>query len=1061
MKKSLRGKLCQIIGLVLINQMICTNLFAQSEPCITMPVDSVRRALNTLPSLHSEELILQQYLQKANHKPQNFRGGSIDTIPVIVHVVHNGDQPGTEENLSQTQVLSQMDVLTEDFRRMLGTNGYNTNLNGADMEIVFCPARVDTNGNPLTEPGINRVYRAQPNWTNTDIELNLKPSTIWNPDQYLNIWTLNFQHPQTLGYSQFPNSSGLTGIAGNNGGATTDGVVVQYNCFGRTGNLQPNHSLGRIATHEMGHFLGLRHIWGDAGCGSDDFCNDTPDSDQGNYGCATGHVSCSTADMIENYMDYTDDVCMNLFTTDQKARVQTVLAISPRRNSLMNSETCRLPGSPPIAEFSTSISAGCTGLPVQYFDQSTGNATSWTWIFPGGSPTTSTQQNPVVTYNTAGIFDVSLTATNSAGSDNEMKTQFIQINNSNQSLPFSENFESGSFQTNGWGLQNNDGEKTWEITTVGGTSIGTQAAYINYFNYTPPGSRDALISPPLNLIGYTNVTLTFEHAYQLYTSTPSDSLIVYVSTDCGATFPNKVLAHAENGSGNFATVPDSTNEFFPSVVNDWCYGGGFGSSCYWVDLSPYSGNQNVKIKFEGYNNFGNNLFLDNILVDGNTTTGPPVADFVANPAIGCSPQVVQFTDISQNTPTTWIWSFPGGTPSSYNGQSPPPITYTGLGTYNVTLLVLNGSGSDNETKQNYIEVNPTLNLSVSPFDAGCGGCTNGYCQAVPSGGTPPYFFNWSHGATTILATSLAAGPYTLTLSDVNGCTVEQNFTIGDPPCYHPTGLNTSPVTLNSARLNWNNVSNAHHYRIQGRIVGAAQWVEIVVPGGASFKDIFGLANGQSYEWQIATFCTLDESVYSIYSPPDTFTTGCQPTDSIWTSNIVSNGALLNWNPVVGAAAYMVRGRKSTNTNWVNILLGNGSTNKAVFGLESNTSYDWMLRSWCDTAGVNVSGFEGPISFTTSGFSRMASPENSNQLLLYPNPVSDHFTVDIEVDGFIHLKVWNSFGQLVYGRTQNPLDQWIVQTQDFEVSTLDWPKGIYLVEVKTKSGIVYGLVVKGE
>ena len=402
---------------------------------------------------------------------------------------------------------------------------------------------------------------------------------------------------------------------------------------------------------------------------------------------------------------------MNIFTQNQKARMQTVLAISPRRASLPNSEACRLPGSPPVADFTANITTGCTGLSVQFFDHSTGNATSWFWIFPGGTPTTSNLQNPVVTYNNAGIFDVSLTATNAAGNDNLIESQFINISNTAILLPFSENFESGSFQTNRWGILNEDGMKTWEITGVSGSTSGSQSAYINYFGYTPPGSRDALISPPLNMIGYTNVTLTFEHAYRRYTGTPADSLIIYVSTDCGATFPDRIFAKAEDGTGNFATATDTTAEFIPASQSDWCFGGGFGSACYWVDLSPYAGNQQVIVKFEGFNNFGNNLFIDNVMVSGTTLSNPPIADFVAIPVIGCSPQVVQFVDSSLNSPTTWIWNFPGGSPSSHNGQFPPLVTYTNIGTYNATLLVINGSGSDTETKINYIDVNPTITFS--------------------------------------------------------------------------------------------------------------------------------------------------------------------------------------------------------------------------------------------------------------------------------------------------------------------------------------------------------------
>lgn len=263
-------------------------------------------------------------------------------IPVVVHVVHNGEPIGTGPNILEAQVQSQIEVLNEDFRRKPGTNGYNPE--GVDTQIEFYLAQTDPDGITLQEPGIHRYNGGMNIWPTgffTSVDNILKPATIWDPEEYFNIWTVNFGGfvgRNLLGYAQFPSSSGLAGLDVDGGPANTDGVVIGYRYFGSSEkgdfpDLHPTYNLGRTCTHEVGHWLGLRHIWGDGGCAMDDFCEDTPPSDGANYACSE-HVSCGSRDMIENYMDYTEDQCMSLFTQDQKERMIQVLENSPRRNTL-------------------------------------------------------------------------------------------------------------------------------------------------------------------------------------------------------------------------------------------------------------------------------------------------------------------------------------------------------------------------------------------------------------------------------------------------------------------------------------------------------------------------------------------------------------------------------------------------------------------------------------------------------------------------------------------------------------------------------------------------------
>ncbi|WP_297332755.1 T9SS type A sorting domain-containing protein [Flavobacterium sp.] len=270
------------------------------------------------------------------------------TIPIVVHVVHNGDFLGNNENIADEQVLSQITVLNQDYRRMLGTPGYNSNPVGADVEIEFCLAQVDPDGQPTT--GINRVNMNVASWSESQVEDVLKPGTIWDPTKYFNIWVCNFGSDlsDVLGYAQFPSQSGLNGLNNNEGSASTDGVIIGYKYFGSEsiypeGNYAEPYNEGRTTTHEIGHALGLLHIWGNSWsnntCSYTDYCDDTPTSSGPNSGCSQ-HYSCTSYDMIENYMDYTYDSCMNIFTQDQKERILAVLDNSPRRASLKTSNVC-------------------------------------------------------------------------------------------------------------------------------------------------------------------------------------------------------------------------------------------------------------------------------------------------------------------------------------------------------------------------------------------------------------------------------------------------------------------------------------------------------------------------------------------------------------------------------------------------------------------------------------------------------------------------------------------------------------------------------------------------
>lgn len=405
--------------------------------CFTVESEQIRKASGAqVEDVNQFENWIEQKIKEQSLNPSSTQKATRN-IPVVVHVIHNGDAVGSGENISAAQINSQITALNADYG---ATNTDFSSVPAAfqsvatNADIQFCLATVDPNGNPTT--GINRVQLSAADYGSQGAVEAIKPGTQWDPTKYLNIWIVRFSSSfPILGYAQFPTGSGLSGLPAS-GSANTDGVVIAYNAFGTTGAAAYPYNKGRTSTHEIGHWLGLRHIWGEdgaGGCSSDDYVTDTPNQQDENYGCSSypSTASCSNGgDMWMNYMDYSDDRCMYMFTAGQKARFDAVLANSPRRASLLTSNAC---GTATItANFTASATVINEGQSVTFTDASSSPATlnSWSWTFTGGTPASHNGQTPpAITYNTAGTYAVSLTVgDNAAGTDTETKTAYITVN---------------------------------------------------------------------------------------------------------------------------------------------------------------------------------------------------------------------------------------------------------------------------------------------------------------------------------------------------------------------------------------------------------------------------------------------------------------------------------------------------------------------------------------------------------------------------------------------------------------------------------------------------------
>lgn len=338
------------IGFFSINSFSQTTVKKSSRGLVRCFSTEYEKYLQNKNKSRADKFTFEAWIGKkiSEQKKSSLRVSAVSSpiiIPVVVHVISNGEAIGNSENISDNQVISQIITLNNDYRKKVGTLGYNTNPVGADANIEFVLAVKDPSGNPTN--GIDRKTYSNTYWDEAGVENTLKPATIWDPTKYLNIWVVNFggDLDGVLGYAQFPEFSTLSGIDYPPFTANTDGVIIGYKYFGNLDyddgsfNLDATYGFGRTTTHEVGHWLGLRHIWGDENCGTD-YVADTPVHQADNYGCFTHPKSndCGTADeMFENYMDYTDDLCMNIFTINQVDRFNAVVANSPRRKELPTS----------------------------------------------------------------------------------------------------------------------------------------------------------------------------------------------------------------------------------------------------------------------------------------------------------------------------------------------------------------------------------------------------------------------------------------------------------------------------------------------------------------------------------------------------------------------------------------------------------------------------------------------------------------------------------------------------------------------------------------------------
>ena len=537
-------------------------------------------------------------------------------IPVVFHVLHNNGI----ENITDEQIFDALTILNRDYRLLnADANNVQSEFAGmpADIEVEFLLATKAPNG--ACFKGITRTMNAISydgsdggNQVDAIVAGNDVFQGNWAGNKYLNIFICG-DIGGAAGYTTKP--------SGWSANQMTNGIWVKHNYVGSIGTSSTGTS--RTLTHELGHWLNLDHTWGGnnnpgntTSCTTDDNVQDTPNC-IGVTACLLNSNTCSSdnaywggvnmKDNVENYMDYS--YCSKMFTLGQKTRMRTALQSNTTgRANVISSTNLTAVGAgitPYLckADFTTDRTTICVGDAISFEDDSYNAATGWNWSFNGGQPATSTAQNVTVTYNQPGLYSVSLTATDGATNDSEVKTNYIRVLPAPTTIPFWEGFEGYSSLNNlvNWEVLNQENNNAFTIENTTGYS-GSQCAKLVNFGQAP-SNVDELISSPMDLsiIPQTgSVTLSFRYSYRKKTSADYEYLKVFITGDCGDTWVQRKTL-----GGNQLSTLTATSSWKPTSQADWV-------TVHVTNVTSNYFSQNFKFKFRFEGEGGNNFYLDDI-----------------------------------------------------------------------------------------------------------------------------------------------------------------------------------------------------------------------------------------------------------------------------------------------------------------------------------------------------------------------------------------------------------------------------------------------------------------
>ncbi len=578
-----------------------------SEEC---GLDAAMKELKKIdPDYRSTEAELLEFTHKFIQNKVHKQTEAQYIIPVVVHIVHENGP----ENIPSENILDMLRIVNEDYQRRQADTAqavppFNAIIGKLDIE--FRLATKDPNGNCTN--GITRTY--DPVFTNSG--QGTRP-IVWPQDKYLNIWLVKSIGSGAAAYSYFPSN--------NN---PNDGVVCLYDGMGSLPPASSNSDARRMP-HEIGHYLNLRHPWGDGnGCGDPSNCNtddgisDTPNTLGFCGGCNNSYTSCGTLDNSQNIMDYGN--CEMMFTQGQMNWAEAALN-SPvgQRNNLWTQSNLIATGTdslsyaiascPPTADFGVNKTKSCEGETFSFNNKSfhafaDKNTFIYSWNFNGASISNSSLKDPSVTYNSAGLFDVSLAVSMpNTSADTITRIDLMEIipGSGNYIGPYLERFTDIAWPNN------SDASLNWDITKPQGSLFQFQrstaasysppsSVYLNNFSHNNNGAFD-LISPIADLtqLQAGSAFLNFQIAHT-QKSNELENLFLWVSTDCGESFDFVKVWN----TNIINTAPPTSAAFIPTDTSEWNFVS--------YDISNYAGMDNVQFMFRFNANSGNNLWMDDI-----------------------------------------------------------------------------------------------------------------------------------------------------------------------------------------------------------------------------------------------------------------------------------------------------------------------------------------------------------------------------------------------------------------------------------------------------------------
>lgn len=567
-------------------------------------------------ALQEDEAIRAQ--EALNGQPEN---NNIYYIPIVFHLLHNNGN----EFISDEQILDAFEILNRDYMLMNAdannvVNAFNaSNPNATAIPDSACiQFRLATRAPDGTcFSGITHTVSSATSNSSDNVRLN---AIINGNDVYNGQWS-GARYMNVFIAADLGGAAGFTYLPSNFfGGAMENGIRILPSYVGSIGTGSAGRS--RALTHEVGHWLDLPHPWGGtnnpgvpANCNDDDGVDDTPDC-QGVTTCSLGANTCNgdnaywgfdQIDNVENYMDYS--YCSKMFTPGQVTRMRDALNSSVgQRSTVKSAANLALTGADGNltlcdANFTSDRTSVCVGESIEFSDVSFNIVTGRTWTFAGGTPATSTLENPTVVYNTPGIYEVELSATDGTTTDVETKTSYVRVLSNGGAVPVLEGFESFSTLDNlvEWEVIDYGNNAEWELTTSTGHT-GAKSAKLANFGQSA-GNFDELISEPVDLSGITSqsgMTLSFRYAYRKRNSGNSETMKVLITNNCGDTWvPRKTLF------GDILGSATSSSSWTPSSEGDWVTVHMANiTSAYWVN--------NFRYKFEFESDGGNNIYIDDI-----------------------------------------------------------------------------------------------------------------------------------------------------------------------------------------------------------------------------------------------------------------------------------------------------------------------------------------------------------------------------------------------------------------------------------------------------------------